>query len=263
MLGFLRRRRHARLRAAPFPPAWSQLLARTCRFYSRLSDVDRAALDGAIQIFIAEKNFEGCDGLVMTDEIRLLIAAHACLLILHRADEIYPDLDSILVYPSGYSSPVLESMAGGAVQEKMMPRIGESSPRGVVVLAWNAIAAAVRGFSPGRNVAFHEFAHQLDFESGAADGMPELSGPRHYKQWARTFAEEFKRLRVDTVMGRDTVLDEYGTTNPAEFFAVVTETFFESPHALAARHAAMFDLLQQFYGQDPRLYVDPPEPTVG
>lgn len=259
MLGFLRRRRRARLRATPFSPVWSQFLHRTCRFYARMSPADRARLEESIKIFMAEKNFEGCDGLVMTDEIRLLVAAHACLLILHRRDDIYPDLDSVLVYPSGFAAKVTEAVGGGAVQERYSERIGEASPRGAVVLAWNAIVAAIRGMSPGRNVAYHEFAHQLDFESGAADGMPELTGPKHYQVWAKTFDDEFKRLRVDTLMGRDTVLDEYATTNAAEFFAVATETFFESPYRFAAGHPALFDLLREFFGQDPRACADPPE----
>ncbi len=261
MLGFLRRRRHARLRAIPLSPLQSQFLARTCRFYTRLAPAERATLDGTIQIILAEKNFEGCDGLEVTEEMRLIIAAHAALLILRRTDDVYPDLDSILLYPTGYSAPVYEPMGGGVGQENIMPRIGESSPRGALVLAWNAVAAAVRGFSPGRNVVHHEFAHQLDFESGAADGMPELTGARHYREWAATFDAEFKRLRVDTLMGRPTVLDEYGGTNPAEFFAVATETFFESPHALHDRHPALFALMEEFFGQDPRAYHDPPPPA--
>ncbi len=259
MLGFLRRRRHARLRATPFPANWSHLLSRTCRFYARATAEDRARLEDAIKIFVDEKNFEGCDGLEITEEMKVVIAAHACLLLLRRRGEVYPDLHSILVYPSGYAAPVTESLGGGAVQERYMERIGEATPRGAVVLAWNAIVAAIRGMSPGRNVAFHEFAHQLDFESGAADGMPELQNPHHYREWARTFDEEFKRLRVDTLMGRPTALDEYATTNAAEFFAVATETFFEAPYRVAAAHPRMYDLMCEFYGQDPRRYVDPPE----
>ena len=247
MLDLFRRRRRARLRAAPFPEAWRAILDANVPLYARLAPAMRRELQGHIHVLLAEKHFEGLGGLELTDEIRVTIAAHAALLLLGREPHYYPGLYSILVYPGGYRAPVVEHREGGVVTETEDHRLGESWQRGVVVLAWDAARAGARDASDGDNVILHEFAHQLDTEDGAADGVPYLERRSDYAAWARALRPEFERLRERP---EESVLDEYGAEDPAEFFAVATEAFFERPHELRERHPALYAELSRFYGLD-------------
>jgi MtfA peptidase len=268
MFGFFKKRRLARIRTRPFPPAWHGLLVSRYPLYSRLSASDRRELEGWIQIFLAEKRFEGCGGQEITDEVRVLIAAQACLLLLHRETDGYPRLHSILVYPSSYIAKTWHWERDGTLVEGEQARGGESWPHGTVVLAWDGAFAGAVELNKGRNLVLHEFAHQLDEEDGIADGAPLLSGSnyrqvRHrYQAWAQVLSEEFQQLRRAANDGRETVLDTYGAQNPAEFFAVATETFFEKPGRLQERHPALYAQLKEFYRQDPLRYVPRhPEPN--
>jgi Mlc titration factor MtfA (ptsG expression regulator) len=252
----IRRRRWSRLRALPFPDAWRTLLARNVRLYARLSPEQRRELEGHVQVLLAEKKFEGLDGLELTDEIRVAVAAHAALLLLGTRDpRYYPDLVAILIYPTTYVAP-MEEHEGGIVEERDEPRLGESWRRGVVVIAWDAARAAMRRPHEGDNVMLHEFAHQLDTEDGSADGVPRLDGPADYAAWARVFAPEYERLRAHP---GGSVLDEYGATDPAEFFAVATETFFTRPHELREQSAALYATLRRYYGLDPASLLPEPD----
>ena len=235
--------------------------------YSRLPPADRRELEGLIQIFLAEKKFEGCGGQEITDEVRVLIAAQACLLLLHRDTECYPRLRSILVYPSSYLAKTRHWEPDGTISEGHQARGGESWPHGAVVLAWDGAMAGAVEPDKGRNLVLHEFAHQLDQEDGVADGAPLLHGPgflrtlHRYRAWAKVLSGEFQQLRRAAGEGRETVLDTYGAQNPAEFFAVATECFFEKPGRLKERHPALFAELQDFYRQDPLQYAPArPEP---
>jgi len=200
-----------------------------------------------------EKQFEGCDGLVITDEIRVAIAAQACLLLLHRDTDYYPDFKSILVYPSTYYSRITEED-----EQAAQGLAGQSWLRGPVILAWDSVLGGVSNPSDGHNVVFHEFAHKLDEENGLADGVPPLcvkcTPPEQlsrYRSWAQILSKEYAELCQATQAGQKSVLDEYGATNPAEFFAVVTECFFEKPRPLRQQHPALYDELKRFYQQDP------------
>jgi Mlc titration factor MtfA (ptsG expression regulator) len=255
VFAFFRRRRRARLRAAPFPPAWRAILSRNVPLYQHLTPDLRRELEGHVQVLLAEKHFEGCGGLTLTDEMRVTIAAHAALLMLRREPHYYPDLVSILVYPSTYLVPV-EEQHGGFVTEAEDERLGESWRRGVVVLAWDAARAGARSTEDGDNVILHEFAHQLDTEDGSADGVPLLDRPSDYKTWARALAPEYERLRERP---DESILDTYGAEDPAEFFAVATEAFFEKPHELRERHPELYAELGRFYRLDPAEIV--PRPT--
>ena len=242
-----------KLRSTPFPRAWRDILHRRFPLFACLPAEDQRELEGHSQVFMAEKQFEGCDGLVITDEIRVLIAAQACLLLLHREIDYYPDLKSILVYPSTYYSRVTEED-----EEQKTPLAGQSWQRGPVILAWDAVQGGVSDRSDGQNVVFHEFAHQLDEEDGRVDGVPVLAakGPlserlSRYRSWARILSKEFEELRQASEAGQESVLDEYGATNPAEFFAVATECFFEKPRPLRQNHPELYDELKRFYQQDP------------
>lgn len=250
MLNWLTTRRRAALRRTPLPNAWHAIIERNVPYVSRLSPADRAELAGHVQVFLAEKQFEGCDGLEITDEIRVTIAAQACILLLHRDTDYFSKLVSILVYPSTYVVPGGHHVGGGIISDDEQTRLGESWTSGVVILVWDSVVAGARDMLDGHNVVLHEFAHQLDQEDGAGDGAPILPHRSHYVAWARVLGHEFDALVESTERHRE-VIDHYGATNPAEFFAVVTETFFEKPRQLKNRHPELYEQLQQFYQQDP------------
>jgi len=240
-------RRRKKLRAQPFPDTWRALLARNVPYYRLLPPADRRELEGHIHVFLAEKQFEGLGGLEMTDEIRVTIAAQACLLLLHRQTNYFPSLRSILVYPHEYVAARTVRLPDGTVMEGVDVRLGESWHRGQVVLSWDDVLHGAADIRDGRNVVLHEFAHQLDGEGGQVDGVPPLPHRSCYGPWARVFTEEYLRLQ----RGRRSVLDDYGATDPAEFFAVATEAFFEKPRQLKTRHPELYEQLACYYEQDP------------
>jgi len=243
----LKQRRRQLLRT-PFPPDWDSTLRDNLSPYAKLAPALRQQLQDAIRIFIAEKSFEGCGGLTLTDEIKVTIAAQACLLLLNRRVEYYPRLDSVLVYPSTYlagNQPTMNQPEAGSA------RLGESWTTGAVVLAWDSVKRGAANFHDGHNVTMHEFAHQLDQDDGTADGAPILAHRSAYSAWARVFSEEYLRLKRKKVRGQKSMLDAYGATNPAEFFAVATETFFEKPGQLKSRHPELYEELHDFYKVSP------------
>lgn len=259
IFGFLKKRRRRRLRAQLVPSVWGLILTRSLPVFRRLPPEDQAELLGHVQVFLAEKKFEGCGGLNLTDEIRLTIAAHACLLLLHRETDYYPELSTILVYPSTYIAHGERHLEGPIWEEGDQHLLGHTQHRlGALVLAWDAAKRSAANSSNGRNLVLHEFAHQLDFEDHATDGTPVLTTRSDYATWSRVMSREFKALRVADEAGGPTVLDPYGATNPAEFFAVATETFFERPCALRAAHPELYAELERFYCQDPARYFAEP-----
>lgn len=257
---FGRRRRQQQLRSAPFPPEWLGILERNVPFYANLADADRRELQGHVQVFLAEKHFEGCNGLELKDEIKVTIAAQACRLLLHRDAEVFPRLITVLVYPSAYVAKSVEPIAGGGVLEGEQVRLGEAWKDGVAVVSWDDVRAMAKGATPGENLVLHEFAHILDMEDGASDGTPILPDRGQYASWVAVMEGEYERLRRDSYLGRYSVLDHYGAKNPAEFFAVATEAFFEKPTVLAKRHPELYAELRNFYRQDP---AGPVEDRIG
>ncbi len=235
----------------PLPPEWIAVLERSVPYYGLLSAEDRRELGGLVRVFLAEKSFEGCDGLAVTDEMRVTIAAHACILLLHRTTDFYPHLSSILVYPRAFVAPTREHGPGGVVFEDEEERNGESWDLGALILSWEDCAGSAAHPHDGYNVMFHEFAHQLDDEAGIADGVPRIEDKALAADWARIFEPEYEALAKRADKRIPTLLDWYGSESPAEFFAVLTETFFERPDALRDRHPELYDLLARFYRQDP------------
>ncbi len=220
--------------------------------FHRLSPDDQSELLGHMNVFLAEKSFEGCGGLEITDRIRVVVAAQACMLLLHHeAPHYYPGLYTVLIYPDAYAAPMREVLPDGIVVEGMSARLGESWTHGVVVLSWSDVRASAADLADGHNVVFHEFAHQLDQEDGMADGAPLLDQGSQYIAWARTLGGEFRKLQAMTALGHHSSIDRYGATNPAEFFAVITEAFFERPGALHKKHPELYEQLKMFYKQDP------------
>jgi len=253
-----KKRQREKLKATPFPLRWSHILKDSFPLYARLPEEDRKELHGHIQVFLGEKRFEGCGGLKLNQEMKLCIAAQACLLLLHRETDYYPGLRSILVYPGTYYAKATRHVGAGVMEERHDIRAGEAWDSGAIVLSWDAVKKGAANPRDGYNVVFHEFAHQLDFEDGRTDGAPLLASDDpwfqrkdRYKAWARVLTREYDKLRAQVETGERSALDEYGATNPAEFFAVATESFFERPHDLQQRHPELYDELKRFYQQDP------------
>ncbi|PLC51098.1 hypothetical protein CR159_05770 [Pollutimonas subterranea] len=240
---------------SPFPDRYVAILEKNLPIYRRLPADLRQQLHRLVQHFLHTKDFHGCAGLSVNDEMRVTIAGIACLLLLNRKTRVYPELSSILVYPSAFLAPRTEIDESGVVSYHEDDLLGESWGDGRVVLAWDHVELGSRDFTDGHNVVLHEFAHQLDEESGGADGAPMLGSRRNYQRWASVFAHEFASLQAMIDHDHETVLDEYGATDPAEFFAVATETFFEKPKEMADRHAELYEELKKYYRVDPREWV--------
>jgi Mlc titration factor MtfA (ptsG expression regulator) len=233
----------------PIPAPWADIVSRQLPFAARLTDSEREKLLRLMQVFLREKRIEGSGGLEVTEEMKVMIAAQACLLLLHLDAGVYPGLRTILVYPETYQprSPSWFKYDLGSTEA----RLGESWRHGVVILSWDSVVAGAGNADDGRNVTLHEFAHQLDQADGVADGIPVLQTRSAVRNWAAVIGRHYDDLVADAAAGRASVLDYYGASNKAEFFAVATEAFFEQPRQLAARLPELYDVLRKFYGQDP------------
>lgn len=241
MFPFFRNR--DRLKKRPFPEGWMGVLERNVPLYLRLPDADRQELRDHLQLFLREKRFEGVGGLEMTDEVRLTIAAQACLLLLHREGRCYPALSSIVVYPDEYVAPWQEMDESGIVVAGEDERSGEFVANGAMVLSWRDVLMSGVDEGGAYNVVLHEFAHQIDDECGITGGG---SGTGR-----QVLEREFHRLQHAAAHRRQTLFDPYGAGSLAEFFAVVTETFFENPVRFKSRHPELYSELSRFFRQDP------------
>jgi len=244
-----KQRKRLELLSSPFPPEWAEILKNNLPPYRNLPPQLQQQLHDYIRIFVGEKSFEGCGGLDLTDEIRVTIASQACLLLLNRKKDCYPKLYSVLVYPSTYVAGTRSNLTPQPSETSV--RLGESWGHGAVVLAWDSVKHGAKNFRDGHNVTMHEFAHQLDQEDGRGDGAPILETRSAYSAWSRVFSKEYELLRHRTGKDRKSVMARYGATNPAEFFAVVTETFFEKPAQLNKKHPDLYEEMQKFYKLNP------------
>jgi Mlc titration factor MtfA (ptsG expression regulator) len=248
------RARRKRLFAKPFPEEYKQIVRSNVPLYSRLPDSLKEQLHGLVHVFLAEKKFEGCGGLEVTEEIKVTIAAQACILLLNRSTKYFPRLRTVLVYPHTYVAKTVSSNGTITVNGQSV-RLGESWRRGPVVLAWDSVTGGTLNITDARNVVIHEFAHQLDQEDGAADGAPILERRSRYAAWARVLSGEYEALQRKKRKHRRTVLNKYGATNPAEFFAVATEAFFEKPKQMHKKHPQLYDELKNYYKLNPAEWV--------
>lgn len=245
-----KQKRREALATRPFPAPWSDILCQRFPLYSQLPKELQSRLEGFIHIFLDEKVFLGRGGMVINDEVRLLISAQACLLILNKTTDFYPNFRTILVYPDVYQAKALEHQHGVVSQHRQL-RAGESWHRGPVVVAWRSVVDGAEDPQDGANVVFHEFSHKLDEEDSVMDGTPVLQSRKQYSDWVHAFSEEYEQLVDQVSQQRPHDIDAYGATSPAEFFAVVTEAFFEQPQQMSVHHPQLYRQLRDFYSLDP------------
>lgn len=253
-MGWLRERRRRRLLEQPFPEAWEDILRQSVPHAAHLGVDEAGRLRDFIRIFVAEKHFEGCGGFEMTDEVRVTIAAQAGLLVLGLPHEYFKNVETLLVYPTTVVTP--ERRLGTfevptAPARTGIPILGEAQLRGPVLLVWDAVKQSARHPEGGHDVVYHEFAHKLDMLDGALDGTPPLGDRESVRRWASVCEKAFTQLRERVGRGQRTFLDAYGATNEAEFFAVATEFFFDRPKAMLSHEPELYELLRDFYRQDP------------
>lgn len=252
MFEFLKSGRRQELRDTPLSDAQWATLDDAVPMLRGLGASQRERLAGLVQIFLDEKHFEGGRDFEVTGDMKLVIAAEACLLLVHRGEQVpYPDLVNVIVYESAWRTKKREHLGGGVTLESEGANLGESWSIDTVILSWARVERDAKNDRDGHNVALHEFAHQLDAQDGSVDGAPELPTRERYASWSRVFSAEFDALRAST----HSDIDYYGAESPPEFFAVVTEQFFEKPQALAQNHPELFAELEKFYGVDPRTLI--------
>jgi len=243
----LGRRRRALDR--PFPDAWRALLQRRLVHYSRLSRDERERLEDLIKVFLVDKKWQAARGFDLTDEVKVLISAMACLLILELDYDAYDTVTWIDVHPTTVvRTGVRASGVPGVLADGPLPLLGEASFEGPVVIAWDTAQVNARHPERGHNVVYHEFAHKLDMGDRLVDGTPRFDDQAERDRWIAVCSAEFEALRDGT--GGE-LLDPYAGVNPAEFFAVITEVFFDLPNELRSEKPDLYAVLQSFYRQDP------------
>lgn len=243
--------RRARVRRQPFPAGWRRILKRRVPVFRRLPVDLQLQLKKHMQVFLAEKPFIGCAGLQVTDEMRVTIAAQACLLLLnHPRPDYFPNLRQVLVYPGAFAVSRVHS-DGAVVQDQRQVLAGESWQQGQVILSWQDALEGAAVADDGRNVVIHEFAHQIDQANGPANGAPLLTTTRDRRRWSRVWNEAFAELQAQAARGEPSLFSDYGATSPAEFFAVASEVFFEQPQQMAWEAPELYRELARFYRVNP------------
>ncbi|MBZ2207038.1 zinc-dependent peptidase [Massilia soli] len=244
--------------AEPMSAHHLQILDANVPVYRHMDGALQLQLQRLIKQFLYQKKFIGCAGQHIDDEVRVTIAAQACMLLLNRPSRVYGGLETVLVYPSAFMAPRKHVDAAGVVTEARQDLLGESWGDGRVVLAWDHVLQGTLNWTEGHNVVLHEFAHQLDSESGSNNGAPWLGDRASYQRWSEVLSRDFANLQVDAMYRQQSVLDHYGASSPAEFFAVATEAFFARPYEMASHHPQLFDQFLRYYRVDPRAWLAPP-----
>ncbi len=249
IFGWWARRRRLKRLAKPVPETWAAHLERDLEHWSRLTDDDRARLLDIARVLMAEKRWEGCGGLDLTETMCLTLAVQAGTLLLGLDHDYYRNVQSVLVYPHGYEIPQRHEM--GILAPSQRAVLGHAQLRGPVVLSWRSARAGGRDADDGRNLVYHEFAHKLDMLDGAVDGTPPMGDRRALARWIAVMTEAYESLKADAARGRASLLDHYGATDVAEFFACATEAFFEKSRQMEEKAPALYGVLRDFYGQNP------------
>ena len=238
------------LKRHPVPrEIWNRLM-REAAIFQGLSAVERARLRELTTLFLHRKAINGAQGLAVTMEMAVTIAAQACLLILNLGFESYDGWVEVVVYPRAFRVERDSTDSMGLVTRQNRVLSGESWQRGPVILSWDDVASGLTASHPGQNVVVHEFAHKLDMLDGSANGIPPLHSGMVRQQWATAFTKAFARLQQQASDGHHLKFNVYGATSPAEFFAVASEYFFTDPHTLRHLFPAVYDQLELFYGQN-------------
>lgn len=249
------KRRRRQILAQPFPPAWEETLRRGVRHYRHLPVEQRERVRQIVPVMLAEKEWAPAGAFQLTEDMRLAIAGQAAVMVSGSPEPFFFDrLQTIVVHDRAIRFTPRQSAgnphlpASGALE-------GVAWQFGPVLVSWGAFERERRGFDPGHNVVLHEFAHHLDGLDGHMDGSPPLDTKADEKRWYAVTESEFLRLVGQAHRDEATLLDHYGATNRAEFFAVSTECFFELPHELRERHRGLYDVLLAFYRQDPAMWM--------
>lgn len=243
-------KRRMRLRQQPLPMGVEEVLSRNVGLYLLLPHDLREQLHGHINVFLDEKRFLGVGGQEITPEVAITIAGVACMLLLNREPGYFPGFSSILVYPDTYEADQVD-YDGVVETRKRSRRAGESWHRGPVVLSWSNVLQGAVNAGDGYNVVLHEFAHKLDEENSGTNGQPILHAAGHYREWAEVLGQEYRSFADRVSRRKNKVIDEYGLTSPAEFFAVATESFFEKAGAMQRRLPDLYEQLRKFYAVNP------------
>jgi len=244
-----RRRRRVLTRAAIPDSLWNATLAAT-PVLARLDSESQQRLRDLALLFLHEKRFEAAGGLHLEESMRIRIAALACLPILELGIDSYDGFQSVIVYPDEFLVRDREYVDDdGVVHSSDDVLSGEAWEQGPVILAWKEVEAS--GHGDGFNVVAHEFAHKLDLLDGTFDGMPPLHAGMRAKEWIAAFQAAYDDLRARLERGEETWLDPYASEEPAEFFAVCTEMFFDVPEEFRTEYPMLYAQLSAFYKQDP------------
>ena len=246
------RRKRTRL-----PDAWTALLEQRVAYYGCLPEADQAELRGLLQVLLGETGFEAGAGLDEVDlAMRVIIAAQACVLLLHRPLSDLPKLNTVIVYPGVYRARERQRTEEGTEVDVAEARHGESWSHGVLLFSWEDVAYDAVRVDDGENIVFHEVAHALDEQTGESDGVPPLPDRQVADAWEKAFGEAYENLVRDVRLRHKTVLDSYAAEDPAEFFAVASETFLEAPRAFRSAYPDLYGLLANFYHLDPVNWAD-------
>lgn len=243
-----RRGRRRRALAQPFPEAWRRLLAENVAHWRTLDEQERGRLESLVRLLLVDKLWEASRGFTLTDEIRVVISAMAGLLILGLDYDYYHRVTSIIVSPTTVVIEGDRHVGGGIFSDEPEPIIGQARSDGPVLIAWDSARDQARHPERGHNVVYHEFAHKLDMLGGSVDGTPPLESRAEYERWVAVCNAEYAALRSGT---GGSLLDPYGAVNTGEFFAVVTEVFFDRPLELEEEKPELYTVLRDFYRQDP------------
>lgn len=247
MLNWFKNRRRKRISRSPWPSSWDSILSNNVGHFSVLSLIEKKKLKAITKVIVHEKNWEAHGGLVMTDEIKVTIAGTAALLLLGVDGFYFDGVNTIIVFPH----PIRRETQGGLIAGRESHHAGEAWQGGQVVLSWQHVVRDSRDPTDGRNLVIHEFAHCLDGLDGEMGGSLKFDDPATATRWQHVSTSEFEALAAAAQQGQSTLLDDYGATNLAEFFAVCSEAFFEKPHQLKHRHSELYDLLVAYYHIDP------------
>jgi Mlc titration factor MtfA (ptsG expression regulator) len=244
-------RRRRWLRRDRLPAELWQATLRDVPLVSGLDSEEREMLHDLLVIFLHEKVFQGAAGLEVSPLMRAVIGVQACLLVLRLGLAYYDGWVEVLVYPAGFSARHRFRDEAGVVHEEVGALSGEAWLRGPVILSWEEVREDLDSPGQGYNVVLHEFAHKLDMLNGPANGFPPLHREMDAARWTGVFAQAYESLRNEVAAGLPNAVDAYGATDPGEFFAVLTETFFDAPARLAAEFPDVYSELRAFYRQDP------------